>query len=448
MEIHPLGLGPSTIVPRPLADWVPGYAKTIETTINLDVQVTGLGHIYDDFNTVDDWINVHGRLRVTGGTTSDVYGPALGYAAGRHKMQLLTDNCRAKVIIQDGVMAYGESRVWICGDAKMNRYYGMAINFSNLATQVSIIRGRSSISVDKYETTAITLLSGDAMEVWYDRINSMVRVYQNGSEVASKRFAINDIPHGRDCRWTGVVMGCHWLIDVGPNFTSFEAWDVMATPPAIHDPVDSTTVNPHWNVLLNSLRVNRHIGFRPMTLAPTVLTAAAVWDTELATDSVKAVITVNRFGIGDLTLAVCSNATMTNWMGVKFDSGAEQIIIVTGTGRVTMTARATTDHIIRIPVLPFGWLPGWKWVIHTHFEPVRTGQQYTIQYDYPTNKISVYRGSNLNEPLLEWVDSTNIVSHGVGHRYVGMSWNMGSLPEGIQPSAIDVYNVTPDTPLP
>ena len=201
------------------------YAKGITTNLTVDCNVTGLAYIYDDFASVDDWVNVYGELGITGGgVTSNVVTPLFGYSAGRHQTKLLTDSCHAKVTVADPIV-FGESRVVICADKQFNRYYGMAIQKWSGRSTISVIRGLSSIGVQYYDTTNVSVIAGYNYEVWYDELNTTVRVYRNGTEVASQQFAANDIPHGPNSRYTGVVMGANWLIDIGPNFADFEAWD-------------------------------------------------------------------------------------------------------------------------------------------------------------------------------------------------------------------------------
>jgi len=409
-----------TLAPRPNVPTKSSrYAKGVNPGLNVSLDVKGLSYVYDDFDDVDDWINVHGALGVSGGASSDVRGPSLGYAAGYHKTQMLTDNHRVKVTIQDGIMLYGESRVVICSDDRMTRYYGMAIDRGLLISQVSIIRGTSSISVDKYETTTISLSAADEFEVWYDRINSTVRVYQNDSEIASKFFEPNDIPHGPGNRYVGVVMGTNWLIDIGPNFDDFEAFDVAEPAPVVNDPIDALTPNPSWVEVLNGVQVNRHL-LQPQTLGPdnVLYSSSAVrWDTPMGTDSVKVVVTVFRFFAGTYTIVVRSNADMTNWIGIEFEYPAHTVKVVTGTGPTTVTARAVETRVL-----------------------ATTGQQFTVVWDEDEDWIYCYRGAS-RTPLVEWDASGNFTGSG---RYVGQVWSTSLLTSGVEPSAFTAYDVDND----
>lgn len=202
--------------------WVSGYAKGLQSGVVLRTTVSGKTSIFDTFTTVDNWINVYGRLAASSGS---VVATGFSYSAGYHKTTLLSSNQLAEVTISDPIV-FGESRVVICADERFTRYYGIAIRKGLLTQQVSIVRGLSSISVQKFETVNTTINAGDKFAVWYDRINSTVRAYRNEVQIASKVFDAFDIPHGPDNRKTGVVMGTNWLVDIGPNFSAFEAVDV------------------------------------------------------------------------------------------------------------------------------------------------------------------------------------------------------------------------------
>lgn len=412
-----------TLALRPtMPSWIPGYAKGFTTGITINPKVRGLSYVYDSFDSVDDWINVHNRLRIDDGVAATT---GIGYAAGYHKTQMLSDNCRAKVTLQPGSVKFGESRVVVCADQKFSRYYGVAIRKNALTASLSIIRGRSSIAVTRYETTTVTLGPGDEIEVWYDRINSVVRVYKNDSEIAKKYFAPNDIPHGAGCRYTGIVMGTNWLVDVGPNFSDFEAWDVYEPAPEVYDPIDSKTVNAGWVTKLGAVEIHSHRLY-PLTLGPqnALYTSAAVrWTTPLNTDSAKVVISAWRIGLGGkFTLVVRSDANMTNWIGIQFNQETRTIRAVTGTGPNTITNRGTAH----------------TWAV------VRVGQEYTVTWDDSTKTIRCYRGAN-RTPIVEWAASTSFTGTG---RYVGMVWTSGLLFTGVEPTSFNAYDVTADQPLP
>lgn len=418
-----IGDGDTDAIPPDVPPRFDGYAKGTLLEMDISCKATGLGYIYDDFDTVSDWVMVHGQLLVSGGGSSDVYGPVIGYAAGRHRTQLLTDNCRAKVTIQDGVMAYGESRVFVCSDEMMNSYYGMAISNDLLGKKVKIIRGSSSISVDAYETTTITITAGDEFEVWYDRRNSTVRVFQNGAEIASKYFTPTDIPHGPGCRYTGVVMSARWLLDQGPRFDDFTATDQTTPDPFIHDPIDSLTPNPKWIPVLNGIEVHRHLAYPP-SLGPQnafYTTAAAYWQNAMTTNSAVVVFTALRLAGGHFRVAVRSNSAMTNWVGIDFDGSSNQIRVCKGTGPTTVSYYGDT-------------LAEW----------INTNSQWTITWDEGTETLSLYKGAQ-STPKLQYSFGAAFTASG---KYVGVSWSTTLLATGVEMLSFDAYNVDADFPLP
>ena len=404
-----------------VANWYPGYAKGVLGQIDISCRVTGNSYLFDDFDNLDQWILVHGQLFVSGGATSDVYGPLIGYGAARHQTQMLTDNHRAKVTIQDGVMLFGESRVFICADERMNNYYGMAFSNDLLGQKVAIIRGKSSVSVDYYEWTTASLTAGDEFEVWFDRRNSTVRIYKNDVEIASKFFPPTDIPHGPGARWVGVVMSARWLLDQGPRFDTFEAEDVQEPDPVVFDPIDSLTVNPNWVNVLGSLEVHPHL-FAENSLGPNAVlfaSTAARWTAPMGTDSVRAVFTAYRISAGQMRVVLRSNAGMTNWVGVQFDGLLNKVQIVTGSGPATVTTRASA----------YDWISTW--------------QTWSVTWNEDTETIKVYRGGR-RTPVLSWAAGANF--NGTG-RYVGLSWTADFLTLGVEPLNIAAYDASKFDPV-
>lgn len=423
---------------RPRCDeWVAGYAKGINPVVQVSTKVTGLSYAYTDFDDLDAWIPVHGTLHVSGGATSDVYS-AWSYAAGYHVTQMLTDNCRAKVVIQDGAMSYGESRVVVCADPGFNRYYGLAIRHYLGIDNLAIIRGQSDISVDRYDEQEISLSAGDAFEVWYDRLNSTVRVYQNSAEICSKYFSPQDIPHGPGNRFAGVVMGLR-LFNGGPRFTSFEAWDEDDPVPEVYDPIDGPEVNEGWIPVDYACEIHKHL-FYPNSLGPIRFsheTAAVRWADPVNTDSVKVVCPIMRHGNGTFTIVVRSTNTMSNWIGVKFTQTtlAHTVDVVTGTSFSAVTSRTSETLTLRERLAS-------KVVL-------QFGDVITVTWDEDASTIRAYLGASL-APIIEY-DAGGVFTPTPGEsgRYVGMIWETTVLgQDGVEPTSFQAYDVTPTQPLP
>lgn len=189
--------------------------------------------VLDDFSAgVDEWVNVRGRLTTASGNiTADtgIFDP-LSYvigAAGYHRTELLTDNIRAKIVVPTGSIINGTSQFWFCGDTAMTHYYGVEVSTVLGSSSLSIIKGTSPNSWQRYSTTSVPLAAGDVIEGWYDRPNSTLHMYRNGSTVgAALPVPPTEIPHGPGRRRVGVIMAADWWIAPGGNFASFEAWDV------------------------------------------------------------------------------------------------------------------------------------------------------------------------------------------------------------------------------
>lgn len=403
---------------------VHGYAKGVLSQIEHYNTVKLRTEISDDFEGgLDNWVNVQGKLRILNGDI-DAATP-FGYAAGYHRTQLLSDNCRAKITLESGLIASGKSAVVICADKQFTFYYGVMIETGIINKKLHIVRGTGPKSREILASVNVAVTAGSTVEIWYDQPNSVLRVYYNNSQVTSWPVDRNDIPHGPGRRFTGVVMGIDWVLSAGARFEDFSAWDVSLPGPFIQDGFDSPTVDPAWNVVDNGVKVNRNL-FIPNTLGPDHVLwndAAILHSTQASQDSVKIVTRVFRIGGGKYTIVLCSNSTMTNWMGVQFQSGfLNEVKIVKGSGPTTYTYVGETEWLLS-----------------------QNGTVFVITYNYTTDKLRLYRNASTT-PILEWTPSTN-VTHGSNKRYVGMMWETSLLAPGIEPSMFEVYNVTADTPL-
>lgn len=133
--------------------------------------------------------------------------------------------------------------------------------------------------------------------------------------------------------------------------------------------------------------------------------SATHWYAPLRSDTVKVQVSIMKIGGGSLTLALCSNYAMTNWIGVKFDCTANQVRPVTGS-----TAGPTS--VINQGSAVANTVAG-------------TPDTYTAAYSFTANTISLYKGTS-TVPVFTWEDITNLVQHGEGHRYTGVIY-IGSL---------------------
>lgn len=404
--------------------FVDGYAKGALSQVEHFNTAKLRTEIFDDFESgLENWVNVQGKLRILNGDI-DAATP-FGYAAGYHQTQLLSDNCRAKITLQSGVIASGKAAIVICADKQFTFYYGLMIETGLINKKFHIVRGTGPKTREILDSATVAVSAGSTAEVWYDQPNSTLRVYYNGSQVLSTPVDRNDIPHGPGRRYTGVVMGIDWVLSAGARFEDFSAWDVSLPGPFIQDGFDSTTVNPSWTTLDNGVEIHRHL-FRPNTIGPQKALfsdAAILHTTQASQDSVKIVTRVFNLGTGKFTVALCSNSTMTDWMGIQFQTGfANKVQVVKGTG--------PTDY---------------TYVGESDWELSGNGTVFVITYNSVTDKLRLYRNTS-STPILEWTPATN-VTHGTNKRYVGMVWEASLLATGVEPSMFEVYDVTADAPI-
>lgn len=128
-------------------------------------------------------------------------------------------------------------------------------------------------------------------------------------------------------------------------------------------------------------------------------------------------VTYNTIRIGfagtcEMWVVLCSDYGMTNSAAIyhKMVFGFDDTIgIATGTGPVTYATRASTTHT------------------------TTTNQNFTAEYNPASNTFAVYVGTNLT-PLVTWVDSTDVVDHDIGNRYIGFAFKSGLVLPGIEVS--------------
>lgn len=135
-------------------------------------------------------------------------------------------------------------------------------------------------------------------------------------------------------------------------------------------------------------------------------TSAIRYYTPVNGDSVKVHVSLLNMGSGHTGIVLCANALMTSYLAVVFDhpaSGTQVVHLATGSGPNTMTYQGSP-------------------VTHT----VANGNDYTIGYDDITKILSVYAGTNTT-PLATFTDSSHVVPHGPGYRYLAMNWTSGAL---------------------
>lgn len=186
--------------------------------------------------------------------------------------------------------------------------------------------------------------------------------------------------------------------------------------------VDTMTgpgVDPNWvrvggwgNLMIND---NSGLGLPNGMSANFALfdTAAARYRAQTNRDACKIEVETilgNFGGAGKTTVIVCSNQSMTSWVGWQFETGINnnKIHIVRGTGPTSWAIEASVPNTF-----------------------ANLGR-YTFIYDDLADRYLAYKGTDLSTPLVSWQDDGHSVPHGNGYRYPGLLFQSSLLSTGLQ----------------
>lgn len=183
------------------------------------------------------------------------------------------------------------------------------------------------------------------------------------------------------------------------------------------DTFDREYVGKYW-VPRGGVTISIHdnFGSDPNTLGPNFSffnNAAALWYAPLNTDTVTITASMVNAGAGKCTLVVCSDYSMSTWLGLQFETGVSNnnLWVVRGTGPTTWTTLSQA-------------------VANT----LTTGDNYVVKYNDQSKTISCYKNNSLS-PAISWTDSNDVIPNGAGYRYVGIVWNTSLFAPGAEPSS-------------
>lgn len=416
--------------------YVHAASRGVQTNPIVQTVLSPRAEIADDFTDLDAWNTIVGTPTITSGKLT-------GEAVVLHKSELLTDDMRVSAVIGTGGDNIGKTRLLLCADADCIQFYGLEIetgilnnywHFLKGTTALSLLDGGVTANLRKFGTTSQTVDAGDDIMFWYDEATSTLRAYKNGVPVCSLPVPRGEILHGPGYRHHGIAQGVDLFLgfaNPGVQFTSYMAEDATALPQpdAVDRFLDETSLD-HWTVLDDGVAIKQHL-FAPNSIGPdnVLYTDAAIrYNTELSSDSGQVTLTVANYGAGKFTVAMCSNAGMTDWLGIQFETGLinNKVHAVVGTGPSDYT-----------------YVGEWQWEVPS------SGEVFSIVYDDTTNTISCYPGRYIDgqvnaNPILRYEDEDNDVTHGSGHRYTGMLWETSLFASGVEPTAWEVYSLGDD----
>lgn len=198
----------------------------------------------------------------------------------------------------------------------------------------------------------------------------------------------------------------------------------VSTPLAFTDSWPTLGIRSTWVAIQGSIFVADNSGESlPNGLACNLGGGALRWYTPLTGDTVTVKIsTLNQHNYGvsstaKLRVILCADIAFSSFLAVEFEASSDGagvhsdlIHFCTGTGPQAVTYRGSSISNV-----------------------VADGDSYTVRYDNATGILSVYKGTSTS-PLGSWTDSTHIVPHGPGYRYLGVSSFATITSYGIQPT--------------
>lgn len=140
--------------------------------------------------------------------------------------------------------------------------------------------------------------------------------------------------------------------------------------------------------------------------------AGVLWYAPMNSDSVTINTSLITVGNGRCTVVVCSDYSMSTWLGVQFTTALfDRCAIVRGTS-------------------PTVWedVPGGPNVKNT----VQNFDNYTIKFNAQSRTIQCFKNDS-STPLVSWKDTNFLIPTGAGYRYVGLVWNTTLATPGAEP---------------
>lgn len=192
-----------------------------------------------------------------------------------------------------------------------------------------------------------------------------------------------------------------------PGFVYDPAWRIMSGHPQVYDNSSLTLPN---GVAAGSLLGGDLSVFDQVSM---------LYYAPLNTDSVRLTYNVVK-GLGGISgalggetwVVVSSSYDMSNSAAIyhkQFLGSGDTVGIATGTGPTAFATRQSVAHT------------------------TSSLDNFTAEYNPSSNVFSVYVGTNTT-PLVSWHDTTHIVDHGPGERYIGFAFKSALLGPGVEVS--------------
>ena len=182
-----------------------------------------------------------------------------------------------------------------------------------------------------------------------------------------------------------------------------------------------TYVGKFWVPRNSSVGISIHdntsiFSSAPRTMGPNYSlfnSAGCIWYSPLNSDSCTITASMVNLGAGKCTLVVCSDYSMTSWLGLQFETGISnnRLWVVKGSSPTAFTTLSSPVN-----------------------NTLTTGDVYVVKYNNVSRTISCYKNGSLS-PIISWPDTTDQIPNGAGYRYTGLVWNTSLFAPGAEPSA-------------
>lgn len=191
------------------------------------------------------------------------------------------------------------------------------------------------------------------------------------------------------------------------RFPDAPAIDVSDTALMYGDKFNRSFLGPRWIVKQGKPKITDGAVGAAQQLFNTQERAALLFFAPLNFDDCTINCTFKEAAGGSAAMVFCSDYNMSSYLAFMVEEdNTDKVHISRGTSPTSITHLATVNS------------------------PVEGSQNYVIKFNSQANSVQVFKDS-ATTPLISWTDTTNLIPHGEGFRYLGMRfWTNAILSNG------------------